>query len=80
MHCRMLQREHSAIISTFINRPVAIKTFVLTKFKWPLKTGFTISQELLTLIEWHNPGDDLDNISRNIIFPTMLHFDKFRLR
>ena len=35
-YCRMLQGEHSAILSTFIKLPFFIKTFVLTFFKWPL--------------------------------------------
>ena len=38
----MLQGEHSAILSTFIKLPFSIKTFVLSIFKWPLKTGFTV--------------------------------------
>ena len=38
----MLQVEHSAILSTFIRLPFSIKTFVLSIFKWPLKTGFTV--------------------------------------
>ena len=42
-YCRMLQGEHSAILSTFIKLPFSIKTFVLSIFKWPLKTGFTVS-------------------------------------
>ena len=37
----MLQGEHSALLSTFIKLPIYIKTFVLSIFKWPLKTGFT---------------------------------------
>ena len=41
-YCRMLHREHSAILSTFIKLPFTIKTFVLSIFKWPLKTGFTV--------------------------------------
>ena len=40
-YCRMLQREHSAIPSTFIKLPVVIKTFVLVIFDWPFYTGFT---------------------------------------
>ena len=40
-YCRMLQREHSAIILTFIKLPFVIKIFVLSNFEWPLKTGFT---------------------------------------
>ena len=38
----MLQREHSAILSTFIKLPFAIKTLVLSIFEWPLKTGLTV--------------------------------------
>ena len=41
-YCRMLQGEHSAILLTFIKLPFFIKTFVLSIFKWPLKTGFTV--------------------------------------
>ena len=41
-NCRMLQGENSAIISTFIKLPFVFKTFVLSIFKWPLKTGFTV--------------------------------------
>ena len=39
-YCRMLQGEHSAILSTFIKLPFAIKTFVLSIFEWLLKAGF----------------------------------------
>ena len=46
--CRMLQREHSAIRSTFFKLPSVIKIFVLTIFEWPLKTGSTVYQLLLT--------------------------------
>ena len=46
-YCRMLQREHSAIILlTFIKLPVVIKIFVLSVFEWPLKTGFTVDSIL----------------------------------
>ena len=41
-YCRMLQGEHSAILSTFNKLPFFVKTFVLSIFKWPLKTGFTV--------------------------------------
>ena len=38
--------EHSAILSTFIKLPFVINTFVLTFvlsiFKWPFYTGFTV--------------------------------------
>ena len=36
--------EHSAILSTFIKLPFVFKTFVLSIFEWPLKTGFTVYQ------------------------------------
>ena len=38
----MLQREHSAILSTYIKLSFRIKTLVLSFFKWPFKTGFTV--------------------------------------
>ena len=41
-YCRMLQGEHSAILSTFIKLPFVIKIFVLSIFEWLLKTGFTV--------------------------------------
>ena len=41
-YCRMLQRKHSAILSTFIKPPFAIKIFVLSIFEWPFYTGFTV--------------------------------------
>ena len=41
-YCRMLQGEHSAIHSTSIMLLFPTKTLVLSFFKWPLKTGFTV--------------------------------------
>ena len=41
-YCRMLQGEHSAILSTFIKLPLVIQSFVLSNFKWPFYTGFTV--------------------------------------
>ena len=41
-YCRMLQWEHSAILSTFKKLPFVIKIFVLSIFEWPLKKGFTV--------------------------------------
>ena len=40
--CRMLQGEHSAILSTFIKLPFVIKIFVLSIFEWLFYTGFTV--------------------------------------
>ena len=34
--------EHSAILSTCIELPHGFKTFVLSIFEWPLKTGLTV--------------------------------------
>ena len=42
MYCRMLQGEHSAILSTFIKLSFVIKIFVLSNYEWPLKTGFNV--------------------------------------
>ena len=36
MNCRMLQGEHSAILSTCIKLPFVIKIFILSIFEWPL--------------------------------------------
>ena len=43
-------REHSAILSTFIKLPFVFKTFVLSIFEWPLKTGFTVIHSLVICI------------------------------
>ena len=42
-YCRMLQGEHSAILSTFIKLPFVIKIFVLSIFEWLFYTDFTVS-------------------------------------
>ena len=41
-YCRMLQGEHSAILSTFIKLAVVIKNFVLSIFDRPFYTGLTL--------------------------------------
>ena len=41
-YCRMLQGDHSAILSTFIKLPFVIKSIVLSIFEWPFYTGFTV--------------------------------------
>ena len=38
-YCRMLQGEHSAMLTTFIKLPFVIKIFALSIFEWLLKTG-----------------------------------------
>ena len=42
-YCRMLQREHSAILLAFIKLPIVIKIFVLSICEWPFYTGFTLT-------------------------------------
>ena len=44
-YCRMLQGEHSEILSTFIKLSFVIKIIVLSIFEWPLKTGFTVEEK-----------------------------------
>ena len=41
-YCRMLQGEHSAILSTFIKLPFVIQIIVLAIFEWQFYTGFTV--------------------------------------
>ena len=50
-YCRMLQWEHSAILSTFIKVPFVINILVLSIFEWPLKTGFTVL--ILSMLACH---------------------------
>ena len=40
-YCRMLQGEHSAILSTFIKLPFVIVIFASSIFEWPFNTDFT---------------------------------------
>ena len=42
-YCRKLQRQHSAILLTFIKLPFAIKTIVLSILERPLTTCFTVT-------------------------------------
>ena len=46
-YCRMLQKEDSAILSTFIKLQVVSKTFVLTIFEWPFYTGLIVCPSFL---------------------------------
>ena len=41
-YCRMLIREHFAILLPFIKLPVVIKTIVLSTFEWPFYTDLTV--------------------------------------
>ena len=44
-YCRMLTLEHSAILLTCIMLQYVLKTFVLSIFEWPHKTGFPCTPE-----------------------------------
>ena len=46
-YCRMLQGEHSAILSTFIKLSFVIKNFVLPIFEWLFYTGFTVHKYIV---------------------------------
>ena len=41
-YCRMLQKEHSTILLTFIKLSFVMKIYVLSIFERPFKTGFTV--------------------------------------
>ena len=41
-YCRMLQVEHSAILSTFIKLSIGFKIILFLFFEWPFYTGFTV--------------------------------------
>ena len=43
------QREHPAILSTFIKLPFVIKIFVLSIFEWPFYTGLTVPSRHIML-------------------------------
>ena len=42
MQVKSIAECNSAILSTFIRLPFVFKTFVLSNFEWPLKTGFIV--------------------------------------
>ena len=61
----MLQGEHSAVLSTFTKLPFSIKTFVLSIFKWSLKTGLLYLEANSYTI---NPREQSDlGSNRNIV-------------
>ena len=53
-YCRMLQVEHSAILSTFIKLPIVIKIFVLSVFEWMFYTDFTVCCHFLSVQDLKN--------------------------
>ena len=51
----MIQVEHSALLSTFIKLPFAIKIFVLSIFELLLETGFTVIKYLFVCFDALRP-------------------------
>ena len=49
----MLQREHSAKLSTFIKLPAVIKIVVLSILEWPFYTGFTVFHFVASHVDLH---------------------------
>ena len=45
-YCRMLQREHSAILTTFIELPFVIKIFILSILECPFYAGLTVIENV----------------------------------
>ena len=60
-YCRMLQGQHSAILSTFIKLPLVIEIFVLSIFEWPFYTGFTVQY----LCPWDPSAGKFSNLARS---------------
>ena len=62
-YCRMLQREHSAILLTFIKQPVVIKTFVLSIFEWLFYKVFRKHSGLVVECLTQERGSSLTGVS-----------------
>ena len=45
--------EHSAIHPTCTKLPPVVKTFVLSIYEWPLKTGFTVANAFSACVYMH---------------------------
>ena len=77
----MLQREHSAILLTFIKLPFVIKIYVLLIFEWPFYTSFTVNgsaHEISVLIAYAqtppiNARADVSSETRGLNFGLSLH-------
>ena len=70
MYCRMLQGEHSAILSTFIKKPFVIKISVLSIFELPLRTGFTVVMSaflMMTEVTLHRGSNMSAHVLLNLL-------------
>ena len=54
-------RDHSAILSTFIKLPLIIKIFFLSIFEWPLKTGITVFYVYCSSLTVNEPRHEISN-------------------
>ena len=75
-YCRMLQREHSAILSAIVKLPFVIETYVLSIFEWQFYTGFTVVSEILAIFPANFASVNLweNTASRNIhCSPFIIH-------
>ena len=59
-YCRMVEGEHSAILSTFLKLPFVIKIRVLSIFEWPFFTGFTVLHHKTSILGSGLSGRVLD--------------------
>ena len=64
-YCKMLQGEHSAILSTFIKLPFVIKIYVLSIFEWPFYTSFTVTGTRSVSNYYYSPISFFDNFSHD---------------
>ena len=70
-YCRMLQGEHSAILSTFIKLPFVTKTFVLSILSGVLHRLYCISKSRCVIKGWHctltNSADQDEMLKRLLV-------------
>ena len=81
--------EHSAILLTFIKLPFSIKNFVLSilsgrlcfvYFKWPLKTGFTVTDIDITPCSADRTDVNCVHTFRNTVKPVLSGLSKKKKR
>ena len=78
-YCRMLQRKHSAILSTFIKLPFVIKIIVLSIFESPFYTGFSVHPNGTEIVLLHHSisfGTQYQKSVIRIVSTTVLAFNK----
>ena len=76
-YCRILQGEHSAILSTFIILPFVITIFVLSIFEWPYYTDFTVHK---TKSKWVWSGNTTSTHCRPTQGTVRKNYRTFKIR